>query len=100
MDGHENPVIQNFGGAKKEYYLNSDPDTLYESGTSVLNLLTAEGFSGEPTNQTQRNPYSSPISKRLATALTQWSADTRAEDISWIFRENFQTTFSRTRSTF
>jgi hypothetical protein len=84
----EDLFSQNFGGAKKEYYLNSDPDTLYESGTSVLNLLTAEGFSGEPTNQTQRNPYSSPISKRLATALTQWSADTRAEDISWIFREN------------
>jgi hypothetical protein len=79
---------QNFGGTKKEYYLNSDPNTLYESGTSVLNLLTAEGFSGEPTNQTQRNPYSSPISKRLAVALTQWSADTHTEDIPWIFREN------------
>ena len=79
---------QNFGGAKEEYYLHSDPKTLYKSGTSVLNLLTAEGFSGEPTNQTQRNPYSSPISKRLAAALTQWSADAHTEDISWIFREN------------
>lgn len=84
----EDLFSQNFGGAKEEYYLNSDPGTSYESGTSVLNLLTAEGFSGEPTNQTRRNPYSSPISKRLATALTQWSADNHTEGISWIFREN------------
>lgn len=84
----EDLFSQNFGGAKEEYYLNSDPNTLYQSGTSILNLLTAEGFSGEPTNQTKRNPYSSPISKRLATALTQWSADTHTKDISWIFREN------------
>jgi hypothetical protein len=79
---------QDFGGAKEKYYLMDEPSTLYSSGTSVMNLLTAEGFSGEPTNQTARNPYSSPVSKRIAAALTQWSADTRMEDISWIFREN------------
>ncbi|MHA2215000.1 MAG: hypothetical protein ACXACY_03660 [Candidatus Hodarchaeales archaeon] len=79
---------QDFGGAKEQYYLANDPDTLYSSGTSVMNLLTAEGFSGDPTNQTARNPYSSPVSKRIAAALTQWSADTRMEDVSWIFREN------------
>ncbi len=84
----EDLFSQDFGGIKEAYYLKSDPDTSYQSGTSVLNLLTAEGFSGEPTNQTKRNPYSSPISKRLAAALTQWSADTHTDDVSWIFREN------------
>ncbi|MHA2095456.1 MAG: hypothetical protein ACW98F_12625 [Candidatus Hodarchaeales archaeon] len=79
---------QDFGGSKEQYYLLSDPSTNYNSGTSVMNLLTAEGFSGEPTNQTTRNPYSSPISKRIAAALTQWSADTHTQDISWLFREN------------
>ncbi len=84
----EDLFSQNFGGAKEDYYLQNNPTTLYKSGTSILNLLTAEGFSGEPTNQTARNPYSSPISKRLAVALTHWSADTHTKDISWIFREN------------
>ncbi|MHA1993266.1 MAG: hypothetical protein ACW97Z_01870 [Candidatus Hodarchaeales archaeon] len=79
---------QNFGGTKEQYYLVNDPSTTYSSGTSVMNLLTAEGFSGEPTNQTARNPYSSPISKRIAAGLTQWSADTHTQDISWLFREN------------
>ena len=79
---------QDFGGSKEQYYLANNPATTYSSGTSVMNLLTAEGFSGEPTNQTTRNPYSSPISKRIAAALTQWSADTHTQDISWIFREN------------
>ncbi|MFX0210007.1 MAG: hypothetical protein ACFFDT_28765, partial [Candidatus Hodarchaeota archaeon] len=79
---------QNFGGVKEKYYLNNDPSNTFSSGTSVMNLLTAEGFSGEPTNHTDRNPYSSPISKRLAVALTQWSADTHTEEIYWIFREN------------
>ncbi|MHA2247302.1 MAG: hypothetical protein ACXADY_20315 [Candidatus Hodarchaeales archaeon] len=84
----EDLFSQNFGGSKEKYYLNNDPSTTYNSGTSVMNLLTAEGFSGEPTNKTNRNPYSSPISKRIAVALTQWSADTHTEDLSWIFREN------------
>ena len=84
----EDLFSQNFGGAKEKYYLHNNPGTFYDSGTSILNLLTAEGFSGEPTNQTEKNPYSSPISKRLAVALTQWSADTYTADISWLFREN------------
>jgi hypothetical protein len=79
---------QNFGGSKEQYHLQNDSSTKYDSGTSVMNLLTAEGFSGEPTNKTNRNPYSSPISRRIAAALTQWSADTFRSDIAWIFREN------------
>jgi hypothetical protein len=79
---------QNFGGSKEQYYLQNDPGTLYDSGTTVMNLITAEGFSGQPTNETKRNPYSSPISKRIAVALTQWSADTHTSGVSWIFREN------------
>jgi hypothetical protein len=79
---------QNFGGAKEKYYLMNNPSTEYSSGTSVMNLLTAEGFSGEPTNRTDLNPYVSPISRRIANALTQWSADTHTTDVSWIFREN------------
>ncbi len=84
----EDLFSQNFGGSKEMYYLKNDPGSLYSSGTSVMNLLTAEGFSGEPSNTTTRNPYSSPISKRIATALTQWSADAHTEGISWLFREN------------
>jgi len=79
---------QNFGGAKEKYYLKSDPGTEYDSGTSVLNLLTAEGFSGEPSNRTGFNPYVSPVSRRIANALTFWSADAHTPGISWIFREN------------
>ncbi|MHA2296793.1 MAG: hypothetical protein ACXAEU_12985 [Candidatus Hodarchaeales archaeon] len=79
---------QNFGGAKEKYYLTSDPGTKYSSGTSVINLLTAEGFSGEPTNRTELNPYVSPVSRRIANALTHWSADAHTAGISWIFREN------------
>jgi hypothetical protein len=84
----EDLFSQNFGGSKEQYYLMNNPSNLYSSGTSVMNLLTAEGFSGEPSNVTTRNPYSSPISKRIATALTQWSADAHTSGISWIFREN------------
>lgn len=84
----EDLFSQNFGDKKETYYLHNTPTITRNAGTSVMNLLTAEGFSGEPTNQTERNPYSSPISKRLAAALTQWSADTHTEGISWIFREN------------
>ncbi|MHA2345433.1 MAG: hypothetical protein ACXACP_01810, partial [Candidatus Hodarchaeales archaeon] len=84
----EDLFSQNFGGTKEQYYLKNNSSNLYSSGTSVMNLLTAEGFSGEPSNVSRRNPYSSPISKRIATALTQWSADAHTSGISWIFREN------------
>ncbi|MFX0014945.1 MAG: hypothetical protein ACFE98_10180 [Candidatus Hermodarchaeota archaeon] len=84
----EDLFSQDFGGKKESYYLHNSPSTKYEAGTSVMNLLTAEGFSGEPTNRTERNPFSSPISKRIAAALTQWSADNQEPGVSWIFREN------------
>ncbi|MFX0126357.1 MAG: hypothetical protein ACFFAE_22235, partial [Candidatus Hodarchaeota archaeon] len=79
---------QNFGGSKETYYLTDDPEVAYNAGTSVMNLLTAEGRPGEPTNATQSNPFSSPISKHIAAALTFWTADGRITDIDWIFREN------------
>ncbi|MFW9990625.1 MAG: hypothetical protein ACFFD4_01070 [Candidatus Odinarchaeota archaeon] len=84
----EDLFSQKFGGAKEKYYLINDPSTTYSSGTSVMNLLTAEGLSGEPTNRTELNPYVSPISRRIANALTRWSADAHTTGISWIFREN------------
>ncbi|MFX0183588.1 MAG: hypothetical protein ACFE95_10950 [Candidatus Hodarchaeota archaeon] len=84
----EDLFSQDFSGKKETYILHNNPGTTHTAGTSVLNLLTAEGFSGEPTNRTERNRFSSPISKRIATALTQWSADTQKTGVSWIFREN------------
>lgn len=84
----EDLFSQDFGGKKENYILHNDPGTTHTAGTSVMNLLTAEGFSGEPTNRTERNVFSSPISKRIAAALTQWSADTQKTGVSWIFREN------------
>jgi len=79
---------QNFGGSKENYQLSSTPGTNYQAGTSVMNLLTAEGYIGEPTNRTRNNPFTSPVSKRIASALTHWSGSTHTSDVSWIFREN------------
>ncbi|MFX0209356.1 MAG: hypothetical protein ACFFDT_25455 [Candidatus Hodarchaeota archaeon] len=79
---------QDFGGKKETYFLHNAPSSTLTVGTSVLNLLAAEGFSGEPTNKTEENIFSSPVSKRIATALTQWSADNQNPGVSWIFREN------------
>ncbi|MFX0170718.1 MAG: hypothetical protein ACFE9L_02240 [Candidatus Hodarchaeota archaeon] len=79
---------QDFGGKKETYFLHNNPGITLTAGTSVLNLLAAEGFSGEPTNSTEENIFSSPVSRRIATALTQWSADNQNPGVSWIFREN------------
>ncbi|MFX1512518.1 MAG: hypothetical protein ACFFCQ_08025 [Promethearchaeota archaeon] len=79
---------QNFGGSKETYHLANDQEIAYNAGTSVMNLLTAEGRPGEPTNVTQKNPFTSPITKHVAAVLTYWTADGRITDVNWILREN------------
>ncbi|MHA2105319.1 MAG: hypothetical protein ACW981_17970 [Candidatus Hodarchaeales archaeon] len=78
-----NVIDQTFGGTKKAYSL-GDLST-HDSQTTVVNVISGTGTSGEPesVNVTNYSPFaSSRFGRRVGLNLLKWSADERTENRS------------------
>jgi hypothetical protein len=80
-----------FGGSKQKYTL--DDLTTHDSQTTIVNVITGTGTSGEPesVNVSTYSPFaSSKFARDVGMSLLKWSADERTKipGIDWEFREN------------
>ena len=89
--GSTEVVDQVFGGTKQQYSL-TDGST-YDSQTTVVNVITGTGTSGEPesVNVSTYSPFASSwFGRKVGLSLLKWSADNRTQNsgVNWQFREN------------
>jgi hypothetical protein len=90
-----NVIDQTFGGTKQSYSL-GDFST-HDSQTTVVNVISGTGTSGEPESVNVENysPFaSSRFGRRVGLNLLKWSADNRTGNsgVDWEFRENIVVT--------
>ncbi len=89
--GSTEVVDQLFGGTKQQYDLAGGSS--FNSQTTIVNLITGTGTSGEPesVNVSTFAPFASSwFGKKVGLSLLKWSADNRTKNsgIDWQFREN------------
>ena len=89
--GSTDILDQTFGGSKQQYTLAGGSS--YDSQTTVVNVITGTGNSGEPesVNVSTYSPFaSSKFARNVGMSLLKWSADDRTKNsgINWEFREN------------
>ena len=89
--GNTEVIDQAFGGTKQQYSLADG--SKYDSQTTIVNVITGTGTSGEPesVNVSTYSPFASSwFGRNVGLSLLKWSADNRTQNsgVNWQFREN------------